>query len=760
MEKGEKMVLEAPVLEESPILFGADRTEGIVAVEPIGDSTMRIFMRGSKGVECWDEPFEPFLLVEDTSLIAGFRGKWEAEPLAGTNSYKYLVRLSSWPECVKAKDFLQKKSGLPPSDPQAPYLFISDPVHQFLLFTGKTFFKGITFRDLHRLALDIETACAPGYEFSNPQRDEDRIISIALVDNKGYSEVLLGTDLQEPEMLEALGERIRKIDPDVIEGHNLFNFDLEYISARAKRYGIKLCWGRGGEEARTRRSRFTVAERIIDYTRMEVFGRHVVDTMFLLQYYDVTARELESYGLKAAAAHFGLSEEDRTYIDRARIQWYYENDPSTLAKYNLDDARETLALSELLGHSFFLQARIFPFSYQNIFVRGNATKINSLFLREYIRRRSSVPKPPGKGGEFEGGYTDVFLSGVVRNVVHCDVASLYPSIMLEYEIAPSGDELGIFLPLLRDLRSFRLEAKARAQRAVDQHERDYYQALQQTFKVLINSFYGYLGTEIHHFADPKAAAEVTRLGREIIKKMLTWLRQKGAKPVELDTDGIFFVPPSEASTEEGARKLVEELSRSLPGEIQVEMEGLYPAMFSYKRKNYALLDSKGQVIIKGSALRSRGMERYLREFLSAMIRLLLEERADEIPALKREFDNRICSHQLDISWLAKTETLTESPETYRQKVEAKKRNPSATYELALASARNYRAGDQISYYVTGSRRSVRVYENCKLVSDYDPKNPDINVDYYLSKLEDLYKKFQEILPNCAWRDKPSGSQST
>ena len=54
---------------------------------------------------------------------------------------------------------------------------------------------------------------------------------------------------------------------------------------------------------------------MIDFTRMDIFGRHVVDTLFLLQYYDVTAREMESYGLKAAAQHFGLAEEGRTYIE-------------------------------------------------------------------------------------------------------------------------------------------------------------------------------------------------------------------------------------------------------------------------------------------------------------------------------------------------------------------------------------------------------------------------------------------------------------
>lgn len=742
--------------ENTPVLFGADPTPRILAVEPSGEMTMKLFLRDERGdLEIREEPFKPFMLLEELSLLEGLRSEWSAESLSGENPYRFLVYFPSWSECLRSRDHLQRRSGQAPSDPQAPYVFLSDPVHQYLLLTGKTLFKGMNFRDLHRMALDIETACAPGYEFSNPQREEDRILSIALMDNKGYAEVLFGADMSEPEMLEALGQRIQLLDPDVIEGHNLFNFDLEYIVARAKRYGIRLMWGRQGQEVKIRRSRFTVAERVIDYTRMEVFGRHLVDTMFLLQYYDVSAREMESYGLKAAAIHFGLAEEDRKYIDRDRIQWFYEHDPEGLKQYNLDDVKETLALSELLGHSFFLQARIFPFSYQNMFVRGNATKINSLFLREYLRKRASVPKPPGKVEQFEGGYTDIFRVGLVKNVIHCDVASLYPSIMLSYGIKPYNDSLGIFLPLLDELRTFRLQAKQLAQNTPDPHLRDYYQALQQTFKVLINSFYGYLGTELHQFADPEAAAQVTRLGREIIRNMLTWLEQQGCKPVELDTDGIYFLPPTGLESADQARELVERLSSSLPEGIQVEMAGLYPAMFSYKRKNYALLSEKGQILIKGSALRSRGMEKYLREFLSSMLRLFLEGKEKQVPLLREEFRQRIKAHQIDISWLAKTETLTESPETYRQKVSAKKRNPSASYELAIASGRTYRAGDQVSYYVTGTRKTVRVYENCKLASDYDPADPDLNVDYYLHKLEELYLKFQEFIPGAS-REKPAG----
>ena len=731
--------------EKNPVLFGSDPTEGIVAVEPVGGNSMRIFLRSDGRLETRDEPFTPFVLVEEGKLLQNFSETSRYESLSSTNEFRVLALFKDWGDCIKARKHLYKTTGAPSSSPYAPYLFLSDPVHQFLLLTGRTLFKGLPFKDLHRLALDIETATAPGYAFSNPSRQEDRILSVALMDNRGNEEVLFATEYEEKEMLEALGARVQSLDPDVLEGHNLFNFDLEYIVTRARMYGVKLQWGRDGSEPRIRRSRFSVAERVIDYTRMDIFGRHVVDTLFLLQYYDIVARELESYALKAAARHFGLAAPDRTYIEPEEIQWYYENKPEELKQYNLDDVRETLALSELLAYPFFLQTRIFPFSYQNIFVRGNATKINALFIREYLRQRTSVPKP-GEAEAFAGGHTDVFRHGVVSPVVSCDVASLYPSILISNSLKPSADTLDVFLPLLRDLRNFRMEAKKRALTAEDPHQKDYYEALQQTFKILINSFYGYLGTRLHNFADPQLAGEVTRRGREIIGQMVEWLRKEGGEPIEIDTDGIYFVPPPRVRTDEQVEELIERLSDSLPSGIEVEMAGKYQAMFSYKKKNYALMDDKGNVTIKGSGLRSRGMEKYLREFLSSMIRLLLQGKEEEIHSLFTDYLDRLERHQMGISWLAKTETLTESLDTYGEKVAAKKRNPAATYELALASTRPYRAGDQVSYYVTGKAKRVRVYENSKLTSDYDPNHPDENVAHYEEKLHSLLKKFQEFFP--------------
>jgi DNA polymerase, archaea type len=730
--------------EQNEVLYGADPATGIVAAELAG-RFIRLFIRDAQGVRFRDAPFHPFILLRSPELLAGCPSPAEVRALSGDAEFSFLALFRDWHACLAARDFLVKSTGATPSAAAAPYLFLSDPIHQHLLLSGTTLFKGMEFAGLRRLALDIETFCAEGFRFSNPERAEDRIISIAVMDSTGYQEVLFAEELSEKTMLERLGEIIRHRDPDVIEGHNIFRFDLEYLRVRAQRFGVKLGWGRDGSEPRVRRSRFTVADRIVDYPRWDIFGRQIIDTYFLLLFHDVSARDLESYGLKYAARHFGLSSTDRVYLDPEKISDIYREDPERLKQYNLDDVRETLALSRLLSYPWFLQTRIFPYSFQNCVIRGTATRINALFLREYLRRGTAIPAGGG-AAEVAGGYNKVYVTGVVGPVVHCDVASLYPSLMLVYGLGPSRDTLAIFLPLLQELRAFRLRAKGLAKASAGSAQGEYYEALQQTFKVLINSFYGYLGATLHNFADPAAAAEVTRRGREIIMTMLAWLEQRGARPVEVDTDGIYFIPPRGIETAAAEEEFVRELSRTLPAGIEVETAGRYRTMLSYKMKNYALLDYAGRVIVRGSALRSRGLERYLRDFAGEAITLLLQGEGERVTELYRTCLERLRRHEFPIEALTRTETLRESPDSYRQKLASRKRNRSAAYELALGSDREFRAGDQVSYYVAGKGKEVTAWENCRLADEYDPERADENVSYYMEKLKQLLRRFTPLLP--------------
>ena len=96
--------------------------------------------------------------------------------------------------------------------------------------------------------------------------------------------------------------------------------------------------------------------------------------------------------------------------------------------------------------------------------------------------------------------------------------------------------------------------------------------------------------------------------------------------------------------------------------------------------------------------------------------------------------------------LMKTDTLQDSLDKYRAKIGAGGRNRAAAYELALASGRNYKPGEQISYYIKATPKKVAAYEAAKLASDFDPQNRDENVDYYVAKLDELVKKFANVAP--------------
>ncbi|PYK82582.1 MAG: DNA polymerase II [Verrucomicrobia bacterium] len=706
--------------EKNTMLFGADPTPRIVAIELGETGTVKVHRREKDGSTTTDvEPFQPFVWADADVVDLGI----EAEKLKGDLKFGWLITVDSWKELISVRNGL-KNAG-------RDFFALTDPVQHYLTATGRTLFKDLPFEELKRMQLEV---------LSFSEGDADHIMSIALSDNTGWEELIIvdpkKTEESERSAIKRLTNLIKARDPDVIEGHNLFRSDLPYLVARAKKLKTKLDWGRSGGFLRSRPSRLQIAEKTIDYPKFTIDGRHFVDTFLLAQFYDVGMRSLAGFERTDVARHFGFCDEEISALAGKELERAYVSGGEKFRRRALCGVRETRAVSELLSPSYFIQAQIFPYNYQDVIVRGNATRINGLFLREYFRQKHGIPELP-MPQTFEGGYTDIFFTGVARNVWHCDVASLYPSIMLQFDCFPGSDRLQIFRHLLTDLRTFRLEAKANMRAEKNPARQHHLQALQNTFKILINSFYGYLGFAQGHFADFDAAARVTQIGRDLLKKMIEWLNAHGAKVIEVDTDGIYFVPPDKIDIDQ----LQKGLAKELPPGIEVEFDEQFDAMFSYKAKNYALLTKDGEVIIKGGALKSRGLEKFQRVFLEEMIKLIMEGRADAIVDLRNQFEKKIRNREWNIDMLMKTDTLQDSLDKYRAKIAGSARNRAAAYELALASGRAYKPGDQVSYYIKSTPKKAPAYEAARLASEFDPQNRDESVDYYVAKLDELVKKF-------------------
>ncbi|MDX1420105.1 MAG: 3'-5' exonuclease, partial [Rubricoccaceae bacterium] len=417
--------LAPPADATDALLYGHDPTERIVALHPVeGGERLRIYRRlDGDRVEAEDVPFHPFFFLSDVGLLQGFsRARFQFQRLDGDGFFRHLVVFPDRSAYFDALRHVERAVGTEKKRPDEVYA-VGGPEQQYLMQSGRTLFKGMALDDLLRLQLDLEVAAEEG--FPNAENPDHAIIIVALHDNRGWSRVIDARERSEREVLEEALRVIRERDPDVIEGHNLYGFDLPYLAARCRLRGVPLALGRDGSEPRTFPSQMRFAERTLAYDAVEIAGRHVVDTLFQVMSYDVFRRDLPNYTLKGAARYFGFAPEGRTYIPGHEISRVWQEDPARVLAYALDDVIETERLARHLSGSTFYLTQMVPMPYDACARTGPASKIEALFVREYLRQRQALPKADW-GSQAVGGYTDVFVTGVVGPVVYADVESLYP----------------------------------------------------------------------------------------------------------------------------------------------------------------------------------------------------------------------------------------------------------------------------------------------------------------------------------------------
>ena len=686
-------------------LFGSDHTANIVAIERTGERNVRVYIREAGGVVSHSAELHPWLVaspVADGYLVSG-----EAQELEGVAEFNVRYRFDSWSQWTDAYRTLR--------DANVPIVAFPPPIEQYLIDSGRGLFRSMPFDQLKRAQVDIETLGL------DPTVDSASIILITATINGRDSIVFRGDELSEGEMIDALNSWIQRHDPDVIEGHNLFNFDIAFLEARGRRFRKSLFWGRDGSAVRFgNEQRFKAGARTIPFRAAWVYGRHFVDTYQQIQRYDV-AGQLDSYALKPAIASLGLARSDRTFVAGGDISDAWHTRRDELIRYATDDVLDVNTLSELALPTEFYQTRLLPRGLQSVATGGPGEKVNDMLVRTYLSLGHSIPRPQ-QAKDYPGGYAEVRRVGRFSPVVKCDAESLYPSIMLADNIAPESDHLGMFLPALHMLTDRRLQAK-RTEQTTAGNERAQWRGIQSSFKVLVNSFYGYLGYGRGYFNDYDAATRVTLRGQQIVLQMVAELEQRGSLTIEIDTDGVFFQPPTDVTTEDDELALIDAVSTSLGAGIRIAHDGRYLGMLSLKLKNYALLGFDGRVSLKGSSLRSRREEQFLRRFVAdAVARLLDPEQHGDVRDYYLSIAEQIVRGDLAPQEIARVETITDQ---------------------TFSSDSNRRLADAVAGERVGER--IVVYQRRDgTLAKLEAYADDEDRAYLLRRLRDMSERFRPL----------------
>jgi DNA polymerase I len=737
---------------EDEWLWGWDPIPGIVSVWAEADGRAYVWRRVGGALVRDDVRFRPWVLLSSLDDLAHLGGTLRAEqepPLPRTVTYRELEGPGALRYVVRADDGralmaailrgASRRAGRRlqhPAEMEAGTVLALPPEEQYLVASGRTYFRDLGFDELRRMQLDLET--------TGLDSQTGRIFLVALRGPDGRTETLEanGDDPEaEADLIERLAARVRSIDADVIENHNLHGFDLPFLVRRASLLQVPLALGRlPGLRQRPAQRGVSLSGGSKRRIRFTMPGRELIDTMDAVRRHDFSARDLPGHGLKAVARHFGLAGATREYVPGARIYEVFRSDPERVRRYASDDVIEAGGVAHVLGGAAFALARMVPRRYERLADAGAATGvIDPLLVRAYLRSGAALPAHQASDGTpHNGAALHLFATGVATRIVKADVASLYPSLMREYRIGPKRDRLGVFLTIVDRLVVQRLQAKARARAApAGSPERFTNEALSAAMKLVVNSAYGYLGaSSLTRFADVHAANEVTRHGRELLGLLCRELADRGVTLLEADTDGVYFSVP-ESFDEADERRVVAEVAALLPPLVQLELEGRYAAMLSHEPKNYALKPYEGPIVLRGVAFRSSRAEPFGELFLRRSLECLL---AGDLRGIRAVYLSTVSAlRQREVRTLDVTARvrLTKTPEQYLSTREQRRELP---YEAVLASGRTrWSVGERLRVYRAAGKRAALLpdpEEGDERPAAHDPL--DYDVEYYVRVLHETF----------------------
>ena len=620
------------------------------------DNIVSVYYDGTNIIEYIQDEFEGVKIRRRDHLywrLYHYEPRLGCKRLDGDLHYKWLYATKTLSEFnkIKSEDHRKRVDIFRPRNEEEAHL----------LRTGETLYHNMELKDVSVMSFDIETT-------GLSSDAEILMISTTYLDQRGPVRQLFDiTEFSsEVHMVQAWAAHVRRLDPSVLTGHNIFSFDLKLILERYP----DLRLGRGGLVPRQssymhkfRRD----ATQFYEYLDCRIPGREIVDGFFLAIKSD-TGRKFEGYGLKPLISslqddlsgpmgRLGLGQRSRQQLDAGLIRDFERGgeDWQRARQYCQDDADDSLMLYLYFIPPFFYFTKHMPMGLQTIVNTNSGSQVNNFIIRAYLQEGHSISKAQ-ETYKYEGGLVEG-NPGVFRNVFKVDVTSLYPSIILEQEIYDrERDPKACILEMTRYFRESRLADK----KAGRKH-------LSDSKKILINSVYGFMGAGGLNFNYPKGADAVTKRGRDILQQAIEWqsMNQHIDGLVNADTDSISIHGRKLADKDLQAR-LLNELNEVSGRGIDWEHDGFFPAFLVVKKKNYAWLTESGDMHIKGSGLKATYKESALREFLHSVIHEILlnpeidtTQRNESLISIYNRYVREIMEEVDTYRWSSK-KTVTES----------------------------------------------------------------------------------------------------
>lgn len=521
--------------DNSSLIFGKDKTERIVSIEPKND-TIEIFIEEADGTIRSD------IRQHDYWTVGCMRHDENFKKLDGNLFYKFIKKYTDKDEWLDDRRNLKKYK----------IYSIYDDKESSMVLNGYTYFKGMKVEDVSTLSFDIESigldrnSDSKVLLISNTYRKSGNIIKRLFAYDEYKS---------QGQMIDDWCKWVREINPSIVLGHNIFSFDLPYLSHIADLEGTSLKLGRDGSSIRFNEweSKFRKdGSQFYIYNKCYVYGRELVDTMFLSYKYDI-GRKYDRYGLKPIVEHeyndalykvehgekvsslyLNLieSQKQRTFYDSSKIRNNYTDkvEWDKIKAYCVDDSDDALFLFDLMIPAFFYLTQSIPKSFQEILCTATGSQINSLLVRSYLQDNHSIPRE-SDAVPYEGAIS-FGTPGVYRNLYKIDISSLYPSIVLQYEVYDKfKDPRQNFLKMMTHFTKERLNNKKLAKETGLQ----YYSDLSEAQKQVVNSGYGFMAAPGLLFNSPSNASFITKKGREILQFAIQWATGKTYEQPKSDT---------------------------------------------------------------------------------------------------------------------------------------------------------------------------------------------------------------------------------